>query len=138
MNANLGEPFKLHIPYTGTPPDRVTLLKDGKAIDLPSSRFVLEVTPDEVIITDVKAEKDDTGRYEVALENEKGKDQVAIRVNVKAPPSAPVGPLEVSGVTADGCTLKWNPPKVTMMVRQAIRIDFGSLFVSWSGYKFHM
>ncbi|CDS41841.2 expressed conserved protein [Echinococcus multilocularis] len=111
INATLGEPFKIHVPYTGTPPDNVTLIRDGKPVSLPSGRFVLEVTPDEVIITDLKAEKEDTGRYEVALENEKGKDQVALQVNVKSPPDAPTGPLEVSDVTADGCTLKWKPPK---------------------------
>lgn len=102
----------MHIPYTGTPPDKVTLVKDGKPIPLPSGRFVLEVTPDEVIITDLKAEKEDSGKYDVVLENEKGKDQVALNVNVKSPPEAPNGPLEVSNVTADGCTLKWKPPKV--------------------------
>ncbi|VDL60884.1 unnamed protein product, partial [Hymenolepis diminuta] len=111
INAKLGEPFKMHIPYTGTPPDKVTLVKDGKPIPLPSGRFVLEVTPDEVIITDLKAEKEDSGKYDVVLENEKGKDQVALNVNVKSPPEAPSGPLEVSNVTADGCTLKWKPPK---------------------------
>ncbi|KAM3173269.1 hypothetical protein ACTXT7_012839 [Hymenolepis weldensis] len=111
INAKLGEPFKMHIPYTGTPPDKVTLMKDGKPIPLPSGRFVLEVTPDEVIITDLKAEKGDSGKYDIVLENEKGKDQVALNVNVKSPPEAPSGPLEVSNVTADGCTLKWKPPK---------------------------
>lgn len=113
INATQGEPFKIHVPYTGTPPDNVTLVKDGKPVGLPSGRFVLEVTPNEVIITDLKAEKEDAGRYEVALENEKGKDQIALQVNVKSPPDAPTGPLEVSDVTADGCTLKWKPPKVS-------------------------
>lgn len=112
INAKLGEPFKIHVPYTGTRPDSVSLVKDGKPIDLPSGRFVLEVTPDEVIITDTKADKEDSGRYDVVLENEVGKDQATVQVNVKSPPDAPTGPLEVTNVTADGCTLKWKPPKV--------------------------
>lgn len=115
ISAKLGEPFKIHIPYTGTPPDNVTLMKDGKPIPLPHGRFVLEVTPDEVIITDMKAEKEDSGKYDVVLENEKGKDQVALSVNIKSPPDAPGGPLEVSSVTAEGCKLKWEPPKATVL-----------------------
>uniref|UniRef100_A0A5K3EN24 non-specific serine/threonine protein kinase n=1 Tax=Mesocestoides corti TaxID=53468 RepID=A0A5K3EN24_MESCO len=111
VNATLGEPFKIHVPYTGTPPDTITLTKDGKKMDLPSGSFAVEVTPDEVIIMNLKAEKDDEGQYEVALTNEKGKDQVAIKVNVKRPPESPTGPLEATDITAEGCTLKWKPPK---------------------------
>ncbi|VDK40531.1 unnamed protein product, partial [Dibothriocephalus latus] len=113
ITAKEGEPFKIVVPYMGTPPDSVTLTKDGKPVPLPSDRFDVQITPDEVIITDKKAEKDDSGRFEVALENEKGKDQVAVQVDVKGPPSSPSGPLEISNVTADSCTLKWNPPKVS-------------------------
>lgn len=80
---------------------------------MPSGRFMFEVTPDEVIITDTQAEKEDTGRYNVALTNEQGKDEVAIQVNVRGPPSAPVGPLEISDVRAESCTLTWNPPTVS-------------------------
>lgn len=93
-------------------------LQDGKPLDIPNPRFEIEVTPDAVIITDKKAEKDDTGKYDVTLENEKGKDTVPIQVNVKCPPGSPEGPLEVSKVTAESCTLKWNPPKVSWLKNQ--------------------
>lgn len=74
---------------------------------------MVEVTPDEVIIVDTKAEKDDTGRYVVGLANEQGKDEVAIQVNVRGPPSAPVGPLEVTDIRAESCSLSWSPPLVS-------------------------
>lgn len=27
VNATVGKPFKIHIPYTGTPPDKIELTK---------------------------------------------------------------------------------------------------------------
>lgn len=87
---------------------------------MPSGRFMFEVTPDEVIITDTKAEKDDTGRYVVALSNEQGKDEVAIQVNVRGPPSAPIGPLEISNVRAESCSLAWQPPLVRIAALEVI------------------
>lgn len=74
---------------------------------------MVEVTPDEVIITDTNAEKDDAGRYNVVLTNEQGKDEVDIQVNVRGPPSAPTGPLEITDVRAESCTLSWKPPTVS-------------------------
>lgn len=91
-------------------------LKDGKPIRLPGDRFVLEVTPTEVIITDVKAEKDDTGTYEVKMTNEQGTDEAKIYVTVRGPPTAPEGPLEVSKIRAESCDLQWKPPKVSCLL----------------------
>ncbi|VDK78974.1 unnamed protein product [Dibothriocephalus latus] len=110
INAVVDQPFKMRIPYTGSPPDTVEVLKDGKPIPIPSGRFTVEITPEEVVITDLKAEREDTGAYAVALTNEQGKDQANIQVNVRGPPGAPVGPLEISKIKAESCSLSWNPP----------------------------
>ncbi|TPP56261.1 Twitchin [Fasciola gigantica] len=108
--AKVDEPFKIRIPYTGSPPDKVEVSKDGVSIPLEGGRFKVEVTPNEVIVTDTQAKKEDAGKYKVDLENEKGKDSVPVTVKVVGPPSAPKGPLEISNIKAESCTLAWNPP----------------------------
>ncbi|CAH8634151.1 unnamed protein product [Dicrocoelium dendriticum] len=113
VNAVDGEPFKIRIPYTGSPPDTVQITKDGIPIDPNSGRFQTVITPDEVIITDTKAQKDDSGNYKIGLKNAKGEDTLPLKINVMGPPSPPQGPLEVSNIRADSCTLSWRPPSDT-------------------------
>lgn len=88
-------------------------IQDGEPIPMPGGRFAVEITPDEVIIIDTKAEKDDTGSYGVTLTNEKGKDHANIQVNVRGPPGIPNGPLEITDIHAEKCTLTWKPPTVS-------------------------
>ncbi|VDP98124.1 unnamed protein product, partial [Trichobilharzia regenti] len=110
VTARLGEPFKIHIPYTGSPPDKVEVTKNGIPVPLEGGRFKVEITPDEVIITDTEAEKGDAGNYKIDLENEKGRDSVPVTVKVVGPPEPPQGPLEISHIKSSSCSLSWNPP----------------------------
>ncbi|KAF6772761.1 hypothetical protein AHF37_07761 [Paragonimus kellicotti] len=134
--AHVDEPFKIRIPFTGSPPTKVEVTKDGIPVPLEGGRFKVEVTPDEVIITDLNAEKNDAGQYKIDLENEKGKDSVPVAVKVVGPPEPPRGPLDVSNVKSDSCTLSWNPPAVTTADSPGSPVveDVGKDFVdlSWS------
>lgn len=58
-----------------------------------------------------KAQRGDTGQYELILANNKGEVRVPIEVQVIDKPGAPEGPLKVSDVTAQMCVLAWQPPK---------------------------
>ena len=72
-------------------------IRDGIAI-LRERAFQVEVTPDEVIITCKKADKQkDDGPLTVALKNEKGSDKATIPIKVEDKPDKPEGPLEVIG-----------------------------------------
>ncbi|CAL8090942.1 unnamed protein product [Calicophoron daubneyi] len=113
ITARVDKPFKIVIPFSGSPPDKVTLTKDGVPVPLEGDRFSVEVAPGEVIITDSKAEKKDAGQYKVDLENEKGSDSVPVTVKVVGPPEPPKGPLDISNIKADSCSLAWNPPTDT-------------------------
>lgn len=73
----------------------------------------MEITPDEVIITDKEAEKNDGGLYKIDLENEKGRDSAPVNVKVVGPPEPPQGPLEISHIKNNSCSLSWNPPAVS-------------------------
>ncbi len=109
----MGQPLKVRIPYTGTMPTDIKLIKDGKTVIIPNDHLNYEVTPDEVIISAPACLKDDAGVYDVTIKNEKGSANLPVKINVKGPPDAPEGPLDVSNVTANSCILKWNEPKVS-------------------------
>ncbi|CAH8566640.1 unnamed protein product [Schistosoma rodhaini] len=110
VTGRVGEPFKIHIPFTGSPPDKVEVTKNGIPVPLEGGRFKVEITPDEVIITDKEAEKNDGGLYKIDLENEKGRDSVPVNVKIVGPPEPPQGPLEISHIKNNSCSLSWNPP----------------------------
>ena len=50
-------------------------------------------------------------QYKVVATNEHGKDEEFVEVVFLGRPSAPMGPLEVYGITADSCKLNWRPPE---------------------------
>ena len=60
-----------------------------------------------------KAVLQDSGVYSCNLRNDLGQERVTIKVIVLDIPTQPQGPLEVSDVKVDGCTLAWKPPKET-------------------------
>jgi len=75
-------------------------------------RIKLEINDGEILLLCKAAQKDDQGRYSATLRNPKGSDTVHINVTVLDKPAAPEGPLAVSKITPESCTLEWKPPKV--------------------------
>ena len=57
-----------------------------------------------------KAKREDNGDYELTLTNSEGSGRITLRVTVLDHPAAPTGPLVVSNLDAEGCTLSWKPP----------------------------
>lgn len=57
------------------------------------------------------AERGDSGTYKLRAENENGKDEATVQVNVLDKPSAPGGPLEAHDIFADKMTLEWKKPE---------------------------
>ncbi|VDN97428.1 unnamed protein product [Rodentolepis nana] len=116
VNAVMGQPFKIRVPFTGSPPTSVELIKDGRPTPIPNDHLNVEITPNEVIITTPASVKDDNGVYDIKLANEKGSDHRPIKINILCPPDAPTGPLNVTSVTANSCKLSWNPPAVSASI----------------------
>lgn len=58
-----------------------------------------------------KAVKNDAGQYIIKVKSGTGEDTASATVSVFDKPGAPEGPLEVSDITKECCTLSWNPPK---------------------------
>uniref|UniRef100_A0A8C4F7C8 Titin n=1 Tax=Dicentrarchus labrax TaxID=13489 RepID=A0A8C4F7C8_DICLA len=55
----------------------------------------------------------DSGQYTLTLQNTGGTISKAITCKVLDRPGPPAGPLEVSGLSAEKCTLSWGPPHET-------------------------
>jgi hypothetical protein len=52
-----------------------------------------------------------TGLYTLIAENEVGKDEATVEINILDKPSRPEGPLQVTDVHKEGCKIAWNKPK---------------------------
>ena len=74
------------------------------------TKFSVHLAEAELVTRDATLKE--TGIYTCILKNNFGKEKVTIKVNVTDKPSKPEGPLQVSEIKTDGCTLTWKPPKV--------------------------
>ena len=62
-------------------------------------------------VTMLGARRDDTGVYTLRVENEHGSDSADVDVVVMDLPGKPHGPLKISDVYGQGCTVEWSPPE---------------------------
>lgn len=58
-----------------------------------------------------KAQRSDSGKYELVLKNNKGEVVIPIELDVIDRPGAPEGPLKIGDVTKETAVLSWQPPK---------------------------
>ncbi|XP_014665457.1 PREDICTED: twitchin-like isoform X3 [Priapulus caudatus] len=110
IRVKAGQPFSLDIPIVGEPMPEVHWTNDGGEIHA-DDRVEFENTPTAVILNNKCARRGDTGEYTLTLSNESGRTQATCKVVVLDKPASPEGPLDVEDITAEGCTLKWKPPK---------------------------
>lgn len=105
-----GEVIKIDAEITGRPLPVVTWSKDGKEIEakarceITSTNFTTTLIVRDVI-------RRDSGQYVLTLHNVAGTRSVAINCKVLDRPGPSSGPLTVSGLTAEKCTLSWGPPQ---------------------------
>ncbi|UYV65935.1 unc-22 [Cordylochernes scorpioides] len=110
MTIHAGQSLRFEVKVTGEPvPSKVwshngTALKDGGQISI-------ETEPHKIKLVLHNVERKNTGSYTLKAENNCGSDKAEVKITVLDKPAAPEGPLEVSDVHAEGCKLKWNPPK---------------------------
>lgn len=65
-------------------------------------------THTELVIKD--AEREDSGTYDLLLENKCGKKAVYIKVKVIGSPDTPAGPLEYDDIQAQSVRVSWRTP----------------------------
>ncbi|ERL85176.1 hypothetical protein D910_02598 [Dendroctonus ponderosae] len=104
-----GEELRITVPYVATPKPKAAWTINGDEVS-GDDRIKLETTDIASIFYNKSAKRSDTGSYTIKLTNSMGSDSASCRVLVVDRPQPPQGPLDVSDVTPDNCSLAWRPP----------------------------
>uniref|UniRef100_A0A3P9JWV8 Titin n=1 Tax=Oryzias latipes TaxID=8090 RepID=A0A3P9JWV8_ORYLA len=104
--------LKINADLAGYPAPVVYWTKDDKEIELRARiKIVLTDTSTSLIIKD--SVRGDSGQYALTLRNIAGKVTVPINCVILDKPGPSAGPLQVTDLTAEDCTLSWGPPQET-------------------------
>ncbi|GIY50159.1 twitchin [Caerostris extrusa] len=109
LTVPAGEPFTIRVPYVGSPPPTASWTVNQAEIK-PDDRVSSEVSEDFVVLLNKKSRREDSGRYTLKLANTQGTDSASCKVTVVDKPGPPQGPLEISDITPENCSLSWKPP----------------------------
>ena len=107
--AGLQETVYLRTHYFGNPEPRVIWFKGGRRINQNEERVKIRTYPGEstLVIRDLRA--DDSGKYEIQIENEVGNDCCSASLCVEGPPEPPGGRPYITTIDVDALrlTLAW-------------------------------
>lgn len=109
MTVIAGHEFTITVPFTGNPKPTPTWIINGVEVT-PDDRIKFEVNNNSTIFLNKCAKRNEAGAYTIVLKNSEGTDSASCRVLVVDRPSPPQGPLEVSDISPDTCTLAWKSP----------------------------
>nr|CAD7393168.1 unnamed protein product [Timema cristinae] len=110
VTIRAGQFVKLDVDVKGEPPPTITWhfankpLETGANVKIENEDYNTKVTLSETT-------RKNTGVYTIKAENDSGKDEATVEINILDKPDKPEGPLEVSNVHKEGCKLKWKKPK---------------------------
>uniref|UniRef100_A0A673AN08 Titin n=1 Tax=Sphaeramia orbicularis TaxID=375764 RepID=A0A673AN08_9TELE len=107
---NAGDTFKLDADVHGKPLPTIVWLKEEKTIEN-TLRLEIKNTEKHAMIVIKDAIRIDGGTYVLQLTNEAGSETVLFKVVVLDKPSPCEGPLHITGVAEDRCTLAWRAPQ---------------------------
>uniref|UniRef100_A0A8C4X7Q5 Titin n=1 Tax=Erpetoichthys calabaricus TaxID=27687 RepID=A0A8C4X7Q5_ERPCA len=108
--VNAGDTFKLDADVYGKPLPSIQWFKGDKELE-ESGRCEIKNSDFKALIIIKDAIRVDGGQYNLQLTNVAGTKTVPIQVKVLDRPGPPEGPIHVTGVTADKCSLSWAPPQ---------------------------
>lgn len=109
MTVVAGTEFKITVPFTGNPKPKAAWTINGVEV-IQDERIKFETDNNETRFVNKSAKRNETGSYTITLTNPEGTDTASCRVLVVDRPSPPQGPLEVSDITPDTCTLSYKTP----------------------------
>ncbi|CAG2106083.1 unnamed protein product, partial [Medioppia subpectinata] len=110
ITIRAGNSAKVDVEISGEPPPKVEWIFAGKPLEADLNTKI-ENPEYESHIQLKNMTRKQNGKYKIVATNESGKDEAEVEINVLDKPGKPEGPLDVSDVHANGCTLEWNPPK---------------------------
>lgn len=110
VKVKAGGFYDFDVPVIGEPPPvKEWSLKDNVIMADERIKIINEDYNTKVRV--MEARRSDSGVYTLTARNINGKDSATLNVNVLDIPSPPEGPLLISNVTKNSCTLKWRAPK---------------------------
>ncbi|KAF0299363.1 Twitchin [Amphibalanus amphitrite] len=109
MTVMAGEPFTITVPFTASPRPRPSWTVGGEEV-VQDERIKFETSDTTTIFHNKRAKRSDQGSYTIRLSNSEGYDTATCRVQVVDKPTAPQGPLDISDITPENCSLSWRPP----------------------------
>ncbi|XP_043564670.1 myosin-binding protein C, slow-type isoform X3 [Chiloscyllium plagiosum] len=104
----VGEPLNLLIPFQGKPRPKVIWTKDGAPLDL--STINVRNTESDTVLFIRKAERINSGHYELTVQVEKIVDKATIIIQVVEKPGPPMI-VKIVDVWDTNVALEWTPPK---------------------------
>lgn len=107
-----GELLRIDADISGRPNPTVFWLKNGRHIGN-TGRIEITATKTHTSLLIRESVRKDSAQYTLTLQNTGGTISKTISCKVLDRPGPPAGPLEVSGLSAEKCTLSWGPPYET-------------------------
>lgn len=107
-----GELLKIDANISGRPNPTVFWLKNGRNISS-KGRVDMTATKTHTALLIRQSVRKDSGQYTLTVQNAGGATSRSITCKVLDRPGPPAGPLELSGLSAEKCTLSWGPPHET-------------------------
>ena len=105
-----GEALKINADLAGRPAPVVSWTKDGKEIELRARIQILSTeTSTSVIVKDCI--RKDSGQYTLTLQNIAGTVTMPVNCVILDKPGPCAGPLQITSLRSEKCTLSWGPPQ---------------------------
>ncbi|XP_066556816.1 myosin-binding protein C, cardiac-type [Amia ocellicauda] len=104
----VGEMVNIVIPFQGKPRPKVTWTKDGEPLD-PKQVSVRNSDTDTIFFIR-RAERKDSGKYEVQVQIENMEDKAAINIQIVDKPGPPQN-LKITDVWGFNVALQWTAPR---------------------------
>jgi len=109
MTVIAGEEFTITVPFLGSPLPKVVWTVNAEEM-FADDRIKFSTKVGTTIYTNKCSRRSDSGKYTIQLVNTEGSDTATCKVLVVDKPGVPQGPLEVSDITPETCSLSWKPP----------------------------
>lgn len=107
-----GETLKINADVAGRPAPLICWTKDGKEIEL-RARIQIVSNDSSTCIIVKDCIRRDSGQYVLTLQNITGTVTMPINCVVLDRPGPSAGPLQITSLTSEECTLSWGPPQET-------------------------
>lgn len=108
--SKVGEKLLIDVVVSGEPTPTTSWSLLGKELET-KENFKIEHSAYNTKLSFENGQRKNSQKYKITAENVNGKDEAFVEVLFLGKPSAPMGPLEVYGITKESCKLNWRPPE---------------------------